>query len=182
MPLVTRAPFHLEATVRVLQRRPTNLVDIWEPERYLRLLLTADGPALVEVANHGTIDSPDLRLVIRRANPSTATRATLETVRRMLGMDVDPQPLQDLAEMERRLRPTALALRGMRPPRFAELFEAFMNVVPFQQLSLESGLAIVGRLVDRFGKSLEHEGRRFHRLLRPASSPGLPSARSRSVA
>ena len=32
------APFHLEATVRVLQRRPTNRVDVWEQERYLRVL------------------------------------------------------------------------------------------------------------------------------------------------
>ena len=165
VPLATRAPFHLEATVRVLQRRPTNLVDVWEPERYLRLLLTADGLALVEVANHGTIDAPDVRFAIRRGNLSTTTRATLEqTLRKMLGLDVDPQPLQVLAETERRLRPTALALRGMRPPRFAELFEAFTNVVPFQQVSLESGVAIVGRLVDRFGKSLEHDGRRFHAL------------------
>ena len=163
MPLATRAPFHLEATVRVLQRRPTNLVDVWEPERYLRVLVTADGLALVEVVNHGTIDVPDVRFVIRRGNLSTATRATLEqTVRKMLGLDVDPEPLQVLAETERRLRATALALRGMRPPRFAELFEAFTSVVPFQQVSLDSGVAIVGRLVERFGESLEHDGRRFH--------------------
>ncbi|MGZ6029057.1 MAG: DNA-3-methyladenine glycosylase family protein, partial [Myxococcaceae bacterium] len=70
--------------------------------------------------------------------------------------------LQVLAERERRLRATALALRGMRPPRFAGLFEAFTNVVPFQQLSLDSGVAIVGRLVERFGQSLERDGRRFH--------------------
>ncbi|MGZ6139146.1 MAG: DUF488 family protein, N3 subclade [Myxococcaceae bacterium] len=163
VPLATRAPFHLEATVRVLQRRPTNLVDLWEPERYLRVLVTADGLALVEVVNHGTIDVPDVRLIIRRDNLSTATRATLEqTVRKMLGLDVDPEPLQVLAETERRLRATALALRGMRPPRFAELFEAFTNVVPFQQVSLDSGVAIVGRLVERFGQSLERDGRRFH--------------------
>jgi DNA-3-methyladenine glycosylase II len=37
----------------------------------------------------------------------------------------------------------------------------FANVVPFQQLSLDAGLAIVGRLVERFGKHLEHGGRRF---------------------
>jgi DNA-3-methyladenine glycosylase II len=49
----------------------------------------------------------------------------------------------------------------MRPPRFAEWFEAFANVVPFQQLSLDAGLAIVGRLAERFGKHLEHGGRRF---------------------
>ena len=161
--LATRAPFHLEATVRVLQRRQTNLVDVWEQGRYLRVLSTADGLALVEVANRGTIDDPDVWFSVRRGNLSTAARAALgQTVGRMLGLDVDPEPLQRLAEAEPRLRATALALRGMRPPRFAELFEAFANVVPFQQLSLDAGVAIVGRLVERFGKSLEHDGRRFH--------------------
>ena len=162
-PLPTRAPFHLEATVRVLQRRPTNLVDVWEPERYLRVLATADGLALVEVANRGTIEAPDVRFTIVHGHLSAAARATLgQTLRKMLGLDVDPEPLQVLAEGERRLRPTALALQGMRPPRFAELFEAFANVVPFQQVSLDAGVAIVGRLVENFGKALEYDGRRFH--------------------
>jgi DNA-3-methyladenine glycosylase II len=62
----------------------------------------------------------------------------------------------------------------MRPPRFAGLFETFANVVPFQQVSLDAGVAIVRRLVERFGESLEHEGRRYHafpdaRLLAGAS-------------
>jgi DNA-3-methyladenine glycosylase II len=163
VPLAARAPFHLEATVRVLQRRPTNLVDVWDQERYLRVLATADGLALVEVMNRGTIDAPDVRLTILRGTLSTASRATLgATMRKMLGLDVDPEPLQALTERERRLRPTALALRGMRPPRFAELFEAFTNVVPFQQVSLDAGVSIVGRLVERFGKSLEYDGRPFH--------------------
>lgn len=50
----------------------------------------------------------------------------------------------------------------MRPPRFAGLFETFANIVPFQQLSLEAGVAIVGNLVERFGKRLQYDGRRFH--------------------
>ena len=161
--LATRAPLHLEATVRVLQRRPTNLVEVWEQGRYLRALATVDGLALVEVENRGTVDDPDVRFSVRGGNPSTATRTALgRTVRKVLGLDVDPDPLRRLAEAERRLRPTALALRGMRPPRFSELFEAFANVVPFQQVSLDSGVAIVGRLVERFGQHLEQGGRRFH--------------------
>src|SRR5262249_11966326 len=47
--LSTRAPFHFEATVRVLQRRPANRVEAWEQGRYLRVLSSADGLALVEV-------------------------------------------------------------------------------------------------------------------------------------
>jgi 3-methyladenine DNA glycosylase/8-oxoguanine DNA glycosylase len=160
--LAVRAPFHLEATVRVLQRRPTNRVDVWQPNRYLRVLTTPEGLVLVEVENRGTIDDPDVRLSIRWGNPSAATRLVLEqTVRKVLGLDVNPAPLQLLVEAERKLLPTALALRGMRPPRFASLFEAFANVVPFQQLSLDAGVAIVGRLVERFGKHLESGGHRF---------------------
>jgi len=160
--LVVRAPFHLEATVRVLQRCPANRVDVWDRNRYRRVLTTADGPVLIEVHNRGTIADPDVRFSIQAGDPSAATRVWLaQTVRRVLGLDLHLESVQTVAEAELRLRATALALRGMRPPRFAELFEAFASVVPFQQLSLDAGIAIMGRLTDRFGEPLEHEGHRY---------------------
>jgi DNA-3-methyladenine glycosylase II len=160
--LTTRAPFHLEATVRVLQRRPANRVDVWELNRYRRVLSTPEGLVLVEVENRGTSDDPDVHLSIRVGNLSSRARHDIvKIVRRMLGLDVDPEPLQRLVNAERKLHPVALALRGMRPPRFAGLFDAFASVIPFQQLSLDAGVAIVGRLVERFGDRLEHGGRRF---------------------
>ena len=157
--LVVEAPFHLEATVRVLQRRPANRVDVWDQNRYQRVLSTVDGPVLVEVRNRGTIAAPNIRFSIQAGDPSTATRVGLEqTVRRVLGLDLHPGPVQAVVEADLRLRATALALRGMRPPRFADLFEAFASVVPFQQLSLDAGISIMGRLTERFGEALEHEG------------------------
>jgi DNA-3-methyladenine glycosylase II len=171
--LATQAPFHLEATVRVLQRRPSNRVDVWERGRYLRVLQSEGELALIQVENRGTIDAPNVRFSVRSGEPSLTALAGLEvTLRRVLGLDVDPEPLQRLSEAQRALRPTALALRGMRPPRFANWFEAFANVVPFQQLSLDAGLAIVGRLVERFGSSVEHGGRRFHAFPSAAAIAG----------
>lgn len=161
--LETRAPFHLEATVRVLQRRPTNLVDVWEDEQYLRVLDLPQGLALVRVTNEGTIDAPDLRFDVLEGETSTdILEGAEQRLREVLGLDLDPEPLSRLAEAERALRPTALALRGMRPPRFGELFETFANVIPFQQVSLDAGVALVRRLVERFGEPLEHEGRRYY--------------------
>jgi 3-methyladenine DNA glycosylase/8-oxoguanine DNA glycosylase len=166
--LATRGPFHLEATVRVLQRRPTNLVDVWAEERFLRVLTTADDLVLVEVANRGTIDDPDVRFAVLQDNVSAATRTAVgHTIAKMLGLDIDPRPLQRLAHAEPRLGATALALRGMRPPRFAALFETFARVVPFQQLSLDAGEAVVGRLVERFGTVLARERNRFHAFPTP---------------
>jgi DNA-3-methyladenine glycosylase II len=163
IPLATRAPFHLEATVRVLQRRATNVVDVWDDGRYLRLFELSGGLTLVAVRDHGKITRPRLRLTIEAGQDSTAAYAEARTLlRRTLSLDVDPVPLQRRAESQAASRATCRALRGMRPPRFATLFEAFASVIPFQQLSLDAGTAIVARLVARFGQKLVHENRPFH--------------------
>jgi 3-methyladenine DNA glycosylase/8-oxoguanine DNA glycosylase len=159
--LTTRGPFHLEATVRVLQRRPSNAVDVWNDDRYSRVLRVGNELVLVEVENRGTITAPDVRCAFRSGEASARSRAECARVlRKILGLDVAPEPLLRLTMADRRLRATARALRGMRPPRFADWFETFASVVPFQGLSLDAGVAIVGRFVERFGELVEASGRR----------------------
>jgi DNA-3-methyladenine glycosylase II len=161
--LATRAPFHLEATVRVLQRRPVNLVDRWDGRFYRRLVPTPGGAVIVEVENCGSIDAPALQL--RAASVAQDLRDAAEmvpTVQRLLGLQIDPAPLQQCTRLHPRTASLGIALRGMRPPRFAGLFESMLNVIPFQQLSLDAGVAVVGRLVQRFGETLESQGQRFH--------------------
>ena len=144
--LVARAPFNLEATVRVLQRRPSNAVDVWDHGRYLRVLALPQGLALLEVEDFGTVDAPDIRFSVRTSKGAPPPRvAAGRALSKMLGLQIDPEPLQRRVEGERGLRDIAPALRGMRPPRFASLFEAFASVVPFQQLSLDAGVAILAR-------------------------------------
>lgn len=168
--LPTRPPFHLEATVRVLQRRPSNLVEVWEPGRYVRLLEIDRHPIVVEVENGGTVDVPDVRYCIRSGEPSAAVTANL---RKILGLDVNPAFLHFPVPIDGALRAAVLALRGLRPPRFANLFESFVNVIPFQQLSLDAGVAIVGRLIQRYGRRMKHAGRQYH---------GSPTARAIATA
>jgi len=161
--LAVKAPFHLEATVRVLQRRPANLVDVWQEGAYRRVVCTQERLVLTQVRNYGTVDDPDVRLSIRADDASPPMLAgTARILRTTLGLDVDPLPPGRLRPREKALRPTLLALRGMRPPRFADLFETFANVVPFQQVSVDSGVATVGRLVRRFGRHIEIDGQHFY--------------------
>lgn len=157
--LPTRSPFHLEATARVLQRRPSNLVDVWDRGQYFRILAFGGGLTLVQVENRGTIDAPDVRYYIRSGAASAGVGTTL---RRILGLDVSPAALPQLARVDNALVATVRSLRGMRPPCFADLFESFLNVIPFQQLSLDAGVAIVGRLVKRFGRQIEYCDRRYY--------------------
>lgn len=132
--LPVRAPFHPEATVRVLQRRPTNLIDTWVKQRYRRVIRIDGKPLLIEVENRGSIDAPDLNFSIlhpaRIGNVTTARerREAIQITRRILGLGVDMDAAQQRAEADPALRQTALALRGLRPPRYPDLFETFASV------------------------------------------------------
>ena len=149
-------PVHLEATVRALQRRPSNRVDLWDGQRYLRALPTVDGLRLVAVENRGTIMAPSLHVQVFGGPLSPATQEQIgATVRRLLGLAVDLAPFYVRAAQDPRLWVVIAALRGLKPPRFATLFETLANVVPFQQVSIAAGVAVVGRLVERFGPRLE---------------------------
>jgi DNA-3-methyladenine glycosylase II len=114
--LAATPPFHLEATVRLLQRRPTNRVDLWESSRYLRVLPTHDGLRLVVVGNLGTVDAPELRGEVFGGPVAAAEVAQLAaTVRLILGTDVDATPFYRVATHDPRLHAVATALRGLKP-------------------------------------------------------------------
>lgn len=164
----TLAPFNLQATVRLLQRRPANRIDHWEAERYLRAFQTAAGTRLLVVTNRGSTEAPDLRMEIQGgAVPEDAARDLMETTRWMLGLEAAPAPIGWLVEKEPRLGPVASALRGFRPPCFPTLFETCARVLPFQQLSLDAGTAITGRLVARFGPALLYADREWRAFPSP---------------
>lgn len=159
--LEVQAPFHLEATVRVLQRRPVNRIDRWVNDRYLRVLTVNGRDVLIAVDNRGTLDAPDVRCSVDAALQPEARAALKRMTRRLLGLDWDPQSLLRAARTVGGFDSVALALRGMRPPRFASLFEAFARVIPFQQLSLDAGVSIVARIVERFGARIMHGGETY---------------------
>lgn len=166
--LPANGTFNLQATVRLLQRRPSNRIDRWEDGRYLRAFQTAEGVRLVAVVNTGSIDVPEIHMDVLGGAVSDATaRDLLATVRWMFGLDEPPAPTDWLAEQDPRLATIAGAMRGFRPPCFPNLFETAASVIPFQQLSLDAGVAILGRLVERFGEMLTLDGRDWFAFPRP---------------
>lgn len=88
--LPVRAPFHLEATVRVLQRRPANLIDRWEAQRYRRAMRVHGNLILIEVENCGTVAAPDLRLTVPGRPSPGSMAAAADRVREILGSRPHP--------------------------------------------------------------------------------------------
>ncbi len=139
-------PYRLDLTVSALRRLSTNVVDRFTSDgRYLRAL-DGEHPVVVEVRQVRRD-----RLAVTLHGASRGDRAALATVRRMLGVDRD---LDRFARSARRiawLAPLAQRMRGVKPPRYPTLWEACVNAVVFQQLSVVAASAITGRLVTRLG-------------------------------
>lgn len=146
------APYRLDLTAQALRRVSSNIVDVFTPDgTYLRALRGEHCVNIIEVQQEA-----DGRLVVRISGRGAA--AHLETVRTLLGTGVN------LRRWYRRVAPypwlAALArdLRGVKPPRYPDLWEALCNGIVFQQLSIAAASTIMRRLVDRFSDPLEHAG------------------------
>jgi DNA-3-methyladenine glycosylase II len=140
-------PFRLDLTVWALRRRTRNAIDRWDGTTYRRVIVVGGRPTELEVHQTGSTAKPRL---IATATPALRTRAERQSVRssvdRLLGTRVDLRDWYGIAEGDRRLRPLALRFRGMKPPRFPTVFEALVNAIACQQLSLVVGLELLNRL------------------------------------
>lgn len=176
------APFNLLATVRLLQRRPTNRVDRWQAGSYWRAVETAQGVRLLRVTSQGTSAEPILTLEAYGGEVSEEVAGSLVAmVRWMLGLDASPAPTVWLTEVEPQLAAVLEVLDGFRTPCFPTLFETCAAVIPFQQLSLDAGTAIVGRLVERFGHSIPLFNQSWFSFPTPDSIAIAPSSELRET-
>src|ERR1700722_5151982 len=144
-------PYRLDLTASVLRRLSTNLVDVLTPHGvYLRVLRDSGRPILVGVSSR----KPGALSVAlegeRRAHPRA-----LETVRRMLGTHRTLREFDRGAARIPWLRPLALRMRGVKPPRYPTLWEACVNAIVFQQVSIHAASAILRRYVVTLGSPWE---------------------------
>lgn len=152
--LTTSEPYSLTQTVQVLRRTTGNIVDQWQDGCYVRGLAAQTGNCLVVVQQ----PAPRPVVLVTVHCAGDGDRIGLEVgliLRRILGLDVNLSDQIQAFNSQPRLTTLAVSLRGMRPPRFPTLFESLASSVPFQQLSLDAGMALMTRLIRRFGRSIQ---------------------------
>ena len=141
-------PFRLDLTVWTLRRRPINAVDVWDGKTYRRGLVFDNRPVEIAVTQTGStleVTVTGARLV------SSMTSAVTMILQRMLGTDVDLKEFYDFASEDPKLNQLVHRFRGAKPPRFPSIFEALVNGISCQQLSLTVGITLLNRLAEQCG-------------------------------
>ncbi len=159
-----RRPYRLDLTVNALRRLATNLVDIFTADgRYLRAIDGAHGVMVLSVVQR----TPDA-LTVTLDGDRRDRAAALALVSRTLGVDRDLAHFDRAAARVPWLRPLARRMRGVKPPRYPTLWEACVNAVAFQQVSLHAASAIVARLITGLGSPVERRGAALYPFPSPA--------------
>ena len=107
-----------------------------------RWVLVLDGqPVQVSVVQQGSPLSPKLKVTISTANVErTAKSEVAATLEHVLGTQVDLKTFYRFASRDPRLGSLVKKFRGVKPPRFPTVFEALVNAITCQQLSLTIGI------------------------------------------
>jgi DNA-3-methyladenine glycosylase II len=178
------APFRLDLTVWALRRRSMNAVDAWNGTTYCRVLSIHDQPMLLAVTQRER--TLEVTLTARYLPPEAKQRAA-STLERLLGIRKDLSEFYEFSSGHTRLRELAVRFRGFKPPRFATVFEALVNGITCQQLSLTVGIIFLNRLAERCGLAFRPGSYAFPRpedlsLLDPADLRPLGYSRNKARA
>jgi DNA-3-methyladenine glycosylase II len=143
------APFRLDLTVSVLRRLSTNIVDLITADaEYLRVFGGTGRPVIARVKQ---ARADELVVHFEGGNARDHVRV-LAMVHRILGTNRDVSQFDRAARGVPWLRDLVVRMRGVKPPRYPTLWEACVNAILFQQVSLVAASSISRRLIVALGQ------------------------------
>lgn len=167
-------PFRLDLTVWALRRRARNLMDQWDGATYRRVVTIEGRPFRVAVNQTGSSDHARLRVVVSGRELGSDLRDKVRALLvRTLGLGQELSSFYALAASDKRLGPLVARFRGVKPPRFPSLFEALINAIACQQLSLTVCIELLNRLSVRSGQTLADLEPTQHAFPDPGDVAGL---------
>jgi DNA-3-methyladenine glycosylase II len=144
--------------------------------KFWQVIRVDDSLILVTVKALGTVDDPKISVELRSNHKISEadTENVKQTVSAMLNVDLDLKPFYEHAKKDKILTDIIHRLRGLKIPTTPTAFEALIDSITEQQISLNVAHALERRMVKTFGKALTLDGQVYHAYPTPRE---LASAR-----
>ncbi len=179
--LKPRPPFRLDLTVWALRRLPHNVIDQWNGSIYSRVLVMNSEPVKINVTQPG---KQRIRVDVQTGKEAAKTelRAQVtQVIKKMLGVRKDLQAFYALAGRDKRTAPLMTRFLGLKPPQFPSVFEALVNAIACQQLSLHVGIELLNRLAKMYGRDWTSAGETLHAFPLPQDLARATREKLRSI-
>jgi len=167
--LTSSAPYDFDLTASYatyFQKR--HAADSYIDGVFCRPLEIGDTLYLIKISSLGSIESPELRLVIEGADLDDGIISEAKRqATRLLGIDQDPKPFYRMASEETFLGPLVQRLKGLHIPQAGSVWEALVLAILGQQISSHVARLLRRSLVDNYGFPVTDNGSVHHAFPRP---------------
>lgn len=167
------APFRLDYTVWALRRRAYNNVDRWDGCVYRRIFRFNDEFVDVAVTQEGTPESPALLVKLSSETTKGFEPVLKDSLKRVFGTEKDLSEFYALSSADPDLRLLVKRFLGLKPPLFPSVFEAAVNGIACQQITLTLGIHLLNRLAMKYGEMAENKHATAHAFPRPEDLASL---------
>ena len=159
---------------------PTTKIDRFDGRVYRRALRVGNRTIALSVTQSGSVDIPHLAVKVSDGCADQHAQAIArDALDRLLGLSIDLSGFAVLAACDPVVDLLARELRGVKPPRFPTVFEALINAVACQQLSLAVGIHLLNRLTANHGRPVPGDPGRVDPIGALASARPAPQILAR---
>ena len=139
-------------------------IRIYEDGKFRQIIRVDDKLILATLKSVGTVDNPKLKAELKSSSEISYinTEEASEKIVRLFNLELDLLPFYDLVENDKILKRITEKLRGLHSPSTQTVYEALMDSIVEQQISLKVATAMERRMIKKFGEAVSLEGEIYY--------------------
>jgi DNA-3-methyladenine glycosylase II len=158
-----RAPFNFDLTAHIFSSGDKQIRN-YTNGQFIQILKVNDKLTLVKLTSIGTVDIPKISVELKSTSPITLEdkRKVEETVKFIFNLNFDLCSFYNDIKSDSTMAQIAHQLYGLKSPTTPTVFEALVDSIIEQQISIKVAHALEERLIKKFGETLTLDGETFY--------------------
>jgi len=163
--LYPNPPYNFAWSAMFFGHFKNDVVDVWilptfnSNGSYYRVFEVGKNLCLVRVTQEGEVNKPRLSTQVLKGN---ADRQLYNIIARIFRVNDDINGFYHIAGEDPVMSRLIKRFYGLKPTQTPTVFEMIIIAISEQQLSLPVAVTLRSRLAQRFGKSIEYQGKTFY--------------------
>ncbi|MGA9099855.1 MAG: DNA-3-methyladenine glycosylase [Methanotrichaceae archaeon] len=165
-------PFDLDLSARIFSEGDARFRR-YEAGAFWQVIRLGERLALVTLRSTGSVDAPVLSVELEpNVFSSDEADAAEKIVRKLFNLDFNLLPFYEAVKGDRVMSKLTDRLRGLHSPTTQTIFEALIDSIIEQQISLKVAWSLQRRVIETFGDVLRINGKDYYAFPRPDTLAG----------
>jgi DNA-3-methyladenine glycosylase II len=132
----------------------------YEQEKFWQVLRVNGKLVLATAKEAGTVEQPKVHVELKSDSPITAAdkKRAEDAVNALFHLDLDLKPFYETVKNDKTMADVTPRLWGLKSPTTPTVFEALVDSIVEQQISLKVANSLEARIIKKFGDALDLDG------------------------